>query len=47
MSKWVLTAFEVQYTTVPDALGMPGVSGEFGETNLGGLTFRVKVLVGR
>jgi opacity protein-like surface antigen len=47
VSKWVLTAFEVQYTTVPDALGMPGVSGEFGETNLGGLTFRVKVLVGR
>ena len=47
VSKWVFTAFEVQYTTVPDALGIPGVSGEFGETNLGGLSLRVKVLVGR
>ena len=41
VSKWVFTAFEVQYTSVPDALGIPGVSGEFGETNLGGLSLRV------
>jgi opacity protein-like surface antigen len=47
VSKWVYTAFEVQYASVPDALGLPGVSGEFGETNLGGVSFRVKVLVGR
>ncbi len=47
VSKWVFTAFEVQYTSVPDALGIPGVSGEFGETNLGGLSLRVKLLVGR
>jgi opacity protein-like surface antigen len=47
VSKWVYTAFEVQYASVPDALGIPGVSGEFGETNLGGLSFRVKLLVGR
>ena len=47
VAKWVFTAFEVQYSSVPDALGIPGVSGEFGETNLGGLSLRVKVLFGR
>jgi opacity protein-like surface antigen len=47
VSKWVFTAVEVQYTSVPDGLGIPGVSDEFGETNLGGLSLRVKVLVGR
>jgi opacity protein-like surface antigen len=46
-SRWVSTAFEVQYTSVPKALGVPGVSGELGETNLGGVSLRVKVLVGR
>jgi hypothetical protein len=41
------TAFEVQYTTVPDALGTSGASRSFGETNLGGLQFRVRILFGR
>jgi hypothetical protein len=41
------TAFEVQYTTVPDALGTSGASKSFGENNLGGLQVRVKLLVGR
>ena len=40
VSKWVFTAFEVQYTSVPDALGGPGVAEEFGETNLGGMSLR-------
>ena len=44
---WVATAFEAQYTQVPDALGTGGVSAAFHENNLGGLTARVKVLVGR
>lgn len=44
---WVATAFEAQYTQVPDALGAGGVSAAFQENNLGGLTARVKVLVGR
>lgn len=44
---WVATAFEAQYTQVPDALGAGGVSAAFQEHNLGGLTARVKVLVGR
>lgn len=41
------TALEVQYTTVPDALGTSGASKSFGENNLGGLQVRVKLLVGR
>ena len=44
---WVATAFEAQYTQVPDALGTGGVSAAFQEHNLGGFTMRVKVLVGR
>jgi opacity protein-like surface antigen len=47
VSKWVFASFEVQYTSVPDALGAPGVSGDFDETNLGGLSLGVKVAVGR
>jgi opacity protein-like surface antigen len=47
LSKWILAAFEVQYASVPDALGAPGVSGEFNETNLGGVGFRFKLLAGR
>ena len=43
----IKTAFEVQYTTVPDALGTSGASQSFGENNLGGLQVRVKLLVGR
>jgi len=46
-AKWVFAAFEVQYTGVPNALGAPGVSGEFGEENLGGLSLRGKVSFGR
>ena len=43
----IKTAFEVQYTSVPDALGTSGASKSFGENNLGGLQARVKLLVGR
>ena len=44
---WVATAFEVQYSRVPNAIGLGGVSAAFQESDLGGLTMRVKVLVGR
>jgi opacity protein-like surface antigen len=47
VSKWVFAAFEAQYTSVPDGLGGTGVGQEFGETNLGGTSLRLKVLVGR
>lgn len=43
----IKTAFEVQYTTVPDALGTSGASKSFGEKDLGGLQVRVKILAGR
>jgi hypothetical protein len=41
----VSTAVEGQYTTVRKALGKNGVSAGFNETDLGGFTIRVKVLV--
>ena len=43
----IRTAFEVQFTTVPDALGTSGASKSFGEKDLGGLQVRVKILAGR
>jgi opacity protein-like surface antigen len=47
VSKWVFAAFEAQYTSVPDGLGDTGVAEAFDESNLGGMSLRVKVLVGR
>jgi opacity protein-like surface antigen len=44
---WVATAFEVQYSHIPGAIGIGGASEAFHESNLGGLVGRVKVLVGR
>ncbi|HWW86947.1 MAG TPA: hypothetical protein VNZ26_25300 [Vicinamibacterales bacterium] len=45
--QWVAPVFEVQYTHVPNALGLSGASAAYNEHNLGGFTARVKVLVGR
>jgi opacity protein-like surface antigen len=49
LARWFGIGGEVQLTTVPDALGRDpnGVSAAFGETNLGGVAFRVKFVVGR
>src|SRR5260221_2313265 len=44
---WVATAFEVQYSRVPNAIGIGGASAAFQESNLGGIAGRVKILVGR
>ena len=44
---WLATAFEAQYSRVPNALGTGGASAAFQESNLGGIVGRVKVLVGR
>ena len=44
---WIATAFEVQYSRVPNALGTGGASAAFGESNLGGLGGRIKILVGQ
>jgi opacity protein-like surface antigen len=47
VKKWLWVAGEVRYTSVPDAIGAPGIAGEFDETNLGGFGVAFKVLVGR
>ena len=49
LARWLGAAVEAQWATVPDALGDDpnSVSGEFEESNLGGVTFRLKVVVGR
>ena len=43
----VRVAFEVQFTTVPKALGDSGASAAFHEQNLGGVQARLKILAGR
>jgi opacity protein-like surface antigen len=44
---WVRAALEVEYTTVPRALGTSGASAAFDEHNLGGVHGRLKVMFGR
>lgn len=48
LGRWIGVAGEAQWSTVPDALGQDpnGVSAEFDETDLGGVTFRVKLVIG-
>lgn len=49
LTRWISAAGEAQWTTVPDAFGDDpnGVSREFGESNLGGVTVRFRIAVGR
>jgi opacity protein-like surface antigen len=49
MSRWFGIAGEAQWTTISDALGsdVSGASEAFGESNLGGLGFRVRFVIGR
>ncbi|HEX4915215.1 MAG TPA: hypothetical protein VFV51_14720, partial [Vicinamibacterales bacterium] len=47
VSRIVALAGEATWTTVPDALGEGGVSDAFDETDLGGISFRLKVIIGR
>ena len=49
VAKYLGAAGEVQWTSVPNALGANPSSAAtgFGETDLGGITFRVKVVIGR
>jgi opacity protein-like surface antigen len=44
---WVATAFEMEYSRIPDAIGVGGASAAFQESNLGGVVGRIKILVGR
>ncbi len=45
--RWVGVSVDVQYTHVPGILGTGGVSQQAGETDLGGVAARFKVVVGR
>lgn len=49
MSRWFGMTGEAQWTTVSDALGsaVSGASELFGESNLGGLGFRVRFVIGK
>lgn len=47
ITRWFGVAGEASWSTVPDAIGDAGASAAFDETDLGGLTFRVKVTIGR
>jgi opacity protein-like surface antigen len=44
--KWVFVSGEARYTGVPNAIGAPGVAAEFNESNLGGFSLALKVLIG-
>jgi opacity protein-like surface antigen len=48
LARWMGVAGELQWTTVPDAIGGDpnSVSNAFSESDLGGTTFRVKIIVG-
>ncbi|HJU41245.1 MAG TPA: hypothetical protein VJ691_00465 [Vicinamibacterales bacterium] len=47
MTRWLGVAGEVNWTTIPDAIGIGGVSAEFDETDLGGTSIRFKITIGR
>ena len=47
LTRWLGVAGEIALTSVPDALGVGGVSEAFDETNLGGTSYRLKISVGR
>jgi opacity protein-like surface antigen len=49
LARWIAAAAEAQWATVPGALGDDpnSVSHEFNESDLGGVTFRIKVVIGR
>jgi hypothetical protein len=44
---WLAVGGEFGWSTVPDAIGDAGVSAAFNESDLGGMTLRLKVSVGR
>jgi hypothetical protein len=46
ISSWLSVAGEIQWTSVPKALGDTGVSAVFKEDDLGGVSFRFKLILG-
>lgn len=47
ITRWLGVAGEVNWTTIPEAIGLAGVSVEFDESDLGGTSFRFKITIGR
>jgi hypothetical protein len=47
VSSFVSVAGDMQYARVPGVLGIGGVSKEAGDTDLGGIAGRIRVIVGR
>ena len=47
ISRWVQARGEVRFRSIPDVLGVGGVSEAFDETTLGGIGFGVKIVIGR
>lgn len=49
LARWLGAAAEAEWSRVPDALGRNdnSVAREFDETDLGGTTFRVRIVIGR
>ncbi len=47
LMRWLGLGGEVAWTTIPDAIGTAGVSKAFGDTDLGGTSFRAKITIGR
>lgn len=47
LHRWIGLALDVQYTHVPGIIGTAGVSQQAGETDLGGVAGRLKLVVGR
>jgi len=47
VQRWVGISADVQYTHIPGILGSAGVSKQANENDLGGISARVKVIVGR
>lgn len=45
--RWLGLAGEAAWTTIPDAIGTGGASEVFGDTDLGGASFRAKITIGR
>jgi hypothetical protein len=43
---WFWIGGEAQWATVPKALGESGLSAVYEEKDLGGVTFRLKLIVG-
>jgi hypothetical protein len=47
LHRWVGVAVDAQYTHITGILGAGGVSKDAGESDLGGIAGRFKVLIGR